>query len=103
MLTTTTRDELCLFLTATADDGLVYLGSDFHTQSYVFFLSRLQVDPTEGIVCIFLSQLRPWTQYNYMRELRVAVNQVRVTVLHNTPAVMLCPAQILCATTFLGT
>ena len=35
------------------------------------------VDPQEGIVAIFLSQLRPWTQYNYMRELRVAVNQVR--------------------------
>lgn len=35
------------------------------------------VDPMEGIVCIFLSQLRPWTQYNYMREVRVAVNQVR--------------------------
>ena len=35
------------------------------------------VDPQEGTVAIFLSQLRQWTQYNYMRELRVAVNQVR--------------------------
>jgi CubicO group peptidase (beta-lactamase class C family) len=33
------------------------------------------VDPKEGIVCIFLSQLRPWTLYNYMREVRAAVNQ----------------------------
>ena len=33
------------------------------------------VDVQEGIVVIFLSQLLPWTQYNYMRELRGAVNQ----------------------------
>lgn len=43
------------------------------------------VDPREGIVCIFLSQLRPWTKYNYMRELRVAVNQVRTcTTIHKS-------------------
>ena len=33
------------------------------------------VDVVEGIVVIFMSQLLPWTEYNYMRELRVAVNQ----------------------------
>lgn len=36
------------------------------------------VDRAEGLVVIFFSQLLPWTQYNYMRELRIAVSQALI-------------------------
>ena len=34
---------------------------------------------------IFMSQLLPWTEYNYMRELRVAVNQSLCDAPHWAP------------------
>ena len=43
------------------------------------------VDAEESIVVIFMSQLLPWTQYNYMRELRVAVNQALCDAPHWAP------------------
>ena len=43
------------------------------------------VDVQEGIVVIFMSQLLPWTEYNYMRELRVAVNQAMCDAPHWAP------------------
>ena len=50
-----------------------------------YFVHLRASSVAEGIVVIFMSQLLPWTEYNYMRELRVAVNQSLCDAPHWAP------------------